>query len=202
MGGVGKSSGVSTPLDRGSTRTTFDTPERQYIYDQGWDGLPTLASGAEFEKAVKESPYPLLYRGASAPSADVLEAYQDSLMRGEWFPNASGKQFYGYGMYTAVLPDNSKGKVEDKYSDAYYVSRSYATHNRVGGITRVVLKKGAKLGSLDAYFDDDDTNLTSLEWAKERGYAGLIAERRHGSNYVLIYDRSKLVINTDYERVG
>lgn len=43
MGGVGKSSGVATPLDRGSTRTTFDTPERQYIYDQSWLSILTTS---------------------------------------------------------------------------------------------------------------------------------------------------------------
>lgn len=71
------------------------------INAQGFDGLPRVVSREEFDKAVDESNL-ICVRGYTAPNAEVLESYKDSLYNGEWYVDCShGGAKYGRGMYSA-----------------------------------------------------------------------------------------------------
>lgn len=69
------------------------------IEAQGFDGFPKVVGQAEFDAAVKASSF-FAMRTYSAPTPEILNAYHDQLINGEWYIDCStGGHQYGQGMY-------------------------------------------------------------------------------------------------------
>lgn len=80
----------------------FDFAIEDAINAQGFDGLPTVLYGKDFEDAVKESNF-IAQRTYSASNEEILQAYQEQLYSGKWYVDCSeGGAQYGQGMYCAA----------------------------------------------------------------------------------------------------
>jgi SPP1 gp7 family putative phage head morphogenesis protein len=101
----------------------YDFEIEDVINAQGFDGLPTVLDDEDFEKAVKESNF-IAQRTYSAPSQEVVDAYQDELYHSKWYVDCSkGGAQYGQGMYCAA---DYNGKLTDgiKAEMSHYQSLS------------------------------------------------------------------------------
>lgn len=85
---------------------SFDFEIEDVINAQGFDGLPTVVSPQEFDKAVKAANNGngfVAQRTYSAPSKEVLDEYRNQLYNGKWYVDCStGGAQYGQGMYCAA----------------------------------------------------------------------------------------------------
>ncbi len=148
------------------TKTFVRNPEYEYeiqdiLHAQGFDGLPLVVSEEEFNKYVEESNF-IAVRGYTAPDAETLKAYEDSLYKGEWYVDCSnGGSIYGKGMYSAYTngkeptdqmqtiarwyggDDRDTGKVETftlhsdartiTYDEIYKIKKDFENEWRNGG---------------------------------------------------------------------
>lgn len=80
----------------------FDFIIEDVINAQGFDGMPRIVNAEEFDKLVKESKF-IAQRSYSAPSKEILDAYEDQLYNGKRYVDCStGGAQYGKGMYCAA----------------------------------------------------------------------------------------------------
>lgn len=80
----------------------FDFEINDVINAQGFDGLPRVVDGDEFDRAVQESSF-IAQRSYSAPDQETLDAYREQLYNGDWYVDCgTGGAQYGQGMYCAA----------------------------------------------------------------------------------------------------
>ena len=83
------------------------------IAAQGFDGLPRVVSGEEFDKCVEESGF-IAQRTYSAPDQETLDAYKKQLYNEKWYVDCStGGASLGQGMYSV---SNSTGTITKEMS--------------------------------------------------------------------------------------
>ena len=81
---------------------TGDVNINSVLKAQGYDGLPKVVSQEEFDNAVKESKF-IAQRNYTASSPEILEAYHDQLINGDFYVDCSvGGSMQGQGMYCAA----------------------------------------------------------------------------------------------------
>ena len=91
-------------------KAEFDFEIEDILNAQGYDGLPSVVSREEFDKAVQESSF-VAQRTYTAPNKEALDAYRDQLYHGDWYVDCStGGAQYGQGMYCAA---DYNGKLTD-----------------------------------------------------------------------------------------
>lgn len=80
----------------------FDFEINDVINAQGFDGLPRVVDGDEFDRAVQESGF-IGQRSYTAPDQETLDAYREQLYNGEWYVDCgTGGAQYGQGLYCAA----------------------------------------------------------------------------------------------------
>ena len=78
------------------------TTTKDVLKAQGFDGLPKILSRKEFDEAVKSSKF-IAQRTYAASSQEILDAYHDQLMNGDFYVECTeGGSQYGQGMYCAA----------------------------------------------------------------------------------------------------
>lgn len=88
----------------------FQFAIQDVINAQGFDGMPRVVDPDEFDAAVNESGI-IMRRTYSAPDAETLELYRQSLYTGEWYVDCSyGDAWFGRGMYTSASYDGTISK--------------------------------------------------------------------------------------------
>lgn len=189
----------------------FDFAIDDIINAQGFDGLPKILSGDEFNEAVKDSKYHG-YRGYSAPNNEVLEAYKKQLYEGKWYVDCSvGTAAYGQGMYTQgyVNGDDSSDFISKAIAEGYGKSRNNPNYR----VEEMTLSSDAKGISLYKHSGDltDVNNYSEFhmeymkknasgEWddigvyAAAKGYDYIYFYDDAGTQEVIILNRTKVII--------
>lgn len=192
----------------------FDFEIEDVINAQGFDGLPIVLSGDEFNNAVKDAKYHG-YRGYSAPDEQTLSEYRRQLTEGKWYVDCSvGTAAYGQGMYTQGCVDNNNMSllISKAIADGYGQSRSGSNYR----VDEVLMSKDAKgvalykhsgdLTSIDNYSDfhmDYIKKNASGEWndigvyAAAKGYDYMYFYDDSGTQECVILNRTKLIIKGD-----
>jgi len=101
-------------------------------HQQGFDGLPTVASKEEVDAEVAAGTLDI-YRGCGGTSSEVA-AHIDALMNDPEFPHP-GKGSFGNGMYFAYQSDDG--------SNGYALAAEYGADGK--GVIRAVLRPGSKV---------------------------------------------------------
>lgn len=110
----------------GSTKA-IDTDIEDILHQQGFDGVPKIVSGAEFDRITKEHPeMPILMRTYTGKNEDELKSFDDDLEHGFFYVDcAEGGAGFGQGMYAAGIyrhePDEFKGDKDYRYKGDRFV---------------------------------------------------------------------------------
>ena len=119
LGGSAPGNGSRIPVDGKDLSGSYkgDGSTKDVIEQQGFGGLPKVMKKKEFDEAVKASKF-VAQRTYSASSQEILDAYHDQLMNGDFYVDCTdGGAQYGQGMYCAAdyngeLTDGIKSEME------------------------------------------------------------------------------------------
>lgn len=126
----------------------FDFEIEDIINAQGFDGLPQVVSGEEFEAAVRAANGGegfIAQRTYSAPDQETLDAYRDQLYNGKWYVDCStGGAQYGRGMYCAA---DYSGRLTDGIQEEmqHYISVNAGKGSEFAYIETMTLDPSAKV---------------------------------------------------------
>lgn len=188
--------------DRGFTKVPFTNadgnevfPIEDVIHRQGFDGLPTVLSGEDFDKAVKESGI-IAQRGYNAENQKTLDKYHDDLLNGNFYVRCEGGALYGRGMYAAA---NFDGKLSDETKEAvkrYASSNLQRTHGRVETFT---LAPGAKIANYDDVSKQFRNPEMMTKFTNDIGAfaAAMGFDAMRVEDTIVVFNRSKVVVKGD-----
>ena len=135
----------------------FDFEIEDIINAQGFDGLPKIVSGEEFDKVVKESNF-IAQRTYSAVDSETLSAYQDSLYNGKWYVDCSvGGSAHGKGMYSAASYDGElNDEIKQEMKDYIGQNESYTSEDAQYIIEIFTVDPSARFLEIPKGMDDED----------------------------------------------
>ena len=146
----------------------FDYEIQDVINAQGFDGLPKVLYGEDFEKAVSEANNGngfIAQRTYSAPSEEIAEQYAKQLRSGEWYVDCSaGGAQYGQGMYCAA-DYNGKLTIGIENEMSHYQSVGRMRGNPYSKTETLTLDPSAKIMRLP--YGQDAYEYTSGKMADE-----------------------------------
>jgi len=205
------------PPGADSHRSLDDNMQDAYLrsiqHQQGFDGLPTMATKAELDALIADGAIEM-YRGCGSAPDDTPEAYVDELENGIDYTHP-GKGTLGNGLYFA---GQSLGS-----SYHYRVAEGYAGIAGYGkpvgqGIVRAVLRPGSKtidyqrariemmkdnVANNREYGGDDDIDRRATfvtadigRWAAANGYDAVVAHGTRNSTGIVL-NRTALIIQSD-----
>lgn len=193
------------------------------VSKQGYDGYPTVMSSKDFNAYLKNNPGAIeMYRGFYAPDSATVKAYNDSLLKGNFYVQNSGGSVYGSGMYAARVYNNKIGPDKELMrssgitkGNAKTIAENTARGYDGSKVQRMALSPNAKVidyGDLknamvehnrNAYNSNGKRVRTKYSdegvFAAAKGYDAIIVTRG-GSNYTVILNRTKLVIDNGYKK--
>jgi len=93
----------------------IDTDIEDILHMQGFDGVPKIVSGAEFDRITKEHPeMPILMRSFAGKDEAQLKEFDNDLEHGWFYVDCSkGGAGFGQGMYTAGVYDHEIADPKD-----------------------------------------------------------------------------------------
>lgn len=222
--------GVPLPYD-GMTLDLIDGAGREAATDNkimrqayrvaGYDELPTLVDDADFAQYRDNPDYFHGFRGTGNAAADGSQPtqYSRELMEGDYFP---GRGVYGNGTYTAV-----GGKTPESLADAVETAQLYA---RGGSVIEFAMARTARIIDIDDLQRNYDGEYR--EWRKkvmerverrftgadpsifgdatdismfaiEKGFDAIkVGSGNIDSTYLIVLNRSKMIINREIEVLG
>lgn len=191
------------------------------VSKQGYDGYPTVLSSKDFDAYLKKNPNAIeMYRGFNASDPATAKAYNDSLLKGNFYVQNSGGSAYGSGMYAARVYNK---RVDSDYIKSMNVTDKYAKDHAIdvakgydgAKVQRMALSPNAKVidyGDLENAMIEHNINAYDSSgkkvhtryndegvFAAAKGYDAIVVTRR-GSNYTVILNRTKLVIDNGYKK--
>lgn len=188
----------------------------QVAKQQGYDGKPTVVKDRkEFSKAVQESGV-MAYRTIKA-GTDVVTGkhktgaeFADDLKNGDTFShNGSGWRAYGSGIYIAATANPVQGKAPSRSATNSAKSDSKNYGNSTSKTVGMTLTKDAKIGDYNQLNSDFNRMRASTRNSKygpdkadgfaaycaSKGYDAVCAKNAGwGCDYIIVYNRTKLVI--------
>ena len=169
---------------------TFDLPIDDIIHAQGFDGLPQVLYGDDFDNALNKSQL-LLQRSYDAPSEEVLKSYAEALRTGDFYVSATRGSVYGSGMYTAGVKGTKETSWLKQQVSSYGTEQSYRKVETMTLIPDAKIININELGSKGLTLYDDmvksyieKQNLTSLEKQFE-----IFVNTSSGGDYLDIFDK-------------
>ena len=178
---------------------------------QGFKGKPTVIKDSkEFSSAVKDSGM-IAYRTINAGKDTVTgkqktgAQFADDLKNSDAFShNGTGGQVYGGGIYIAATPNPVKGRAPSRKDTNSAKGESQAYGWGSGSKTvAMTLDKNAKIGDYNKV-SREYRNLSSSErskygndvaaYATSKGYDALRTNAYGSSDYIMVYNRTKLII--------
>lgn len=173
---------------------------------QGFDGYPSTMSKEQFDAYLAKNPGAVeMYRGFDAQDATQTKQYHESLMSGNFYVQNSGGAVYGSGMYAARVYNAAIGDDISRGRD-FSVTRAKQTADGYDGakVQRMALRPNAKFvdhATIRREFRDLPLS-TQKRYNRDVGvYAaakGYDAIRVGGSNYTVILNRTKLIVDRNY----
>lgn len=203
----GKDITGSFKYDRAKNGSALD----QAAEKQGFKGKPTVIKDSKtFSAAVKDSGI-IAYRTINSGKDTVTgkrktgAQFADDLKNSDSFShNGSGGQVYGGGIYIAANKNPVKGKAPSPSASANAKGESQAYGHGSGSKTvAMTLDKNAKVGDYNKVMSEFKT-LSSTQkskfgneiaaYATSKGYDALRVNPYGGVDYVMVYNRTKLII--------
>lgn len=191
----------------------FDFSIEDIMNAQGFDGLPTVVSKADFNNAVKDSDL-ILQRVYSAVDDATLQAYRESLYSGKWYVDCStGDSRFGQGMY-CVSDYNGKLSKGVTSEIQKYEGINNARGSKESYIETMTLSKDAKIINYKDVIKEkinlinkmenqglDESKVDTVDGLDEGSIAALLgydAIRVDGfgdsGSYTVVLNRTKLII--------
>lgn len=166
---------------------------------QGFRSKPKVVDAREFAVAASEAANGqglILQRGYGATSAEILDAYKESLYDGEWYVSCGGGAAYGHGMYAAYAFGQSTPTVSTTETARGYASM-YGNHTRVETMTLAPNAKIISYERIGSMMNNDRAGASKAGYnegvyAAMKGYDFMYTE--NGTGYSVVLNRSKLII--------